>query len=103
MLYGPVSLNSDRHGAVYFSDSNTIRKLATQQIENGFYQPAIVQPFAGTGIAGSSGDEGPAGSAELNDPIAVWLDPSGQVYVGTRGDHKIRRIDTTGTIHAFGR
>ncbi|HEY9855800.1 MAG TPA: hypothetical protein V6D05_08705, partial [Stenomitos sp.] len=40
-----------------------------------------VMPFAGTGTAGFSGDGGPANTAQFNQPRAVAVDASDNVYV----------------------
>ena len=58
--------------------------------------------FAGTGIAGFSGDGGPAASAELYNPIAIALDGAGDLYIADQYNNRIRRVDaTTGVITTF--
>jgi sugar lactone lactonase YvrE len=52
---------------------------------------------AGTGIAGYSGDNGPATAAELQDPEDVVYDSSGNLYIADQGG-AIRRVDSSGTI-----
>jgi NHL repeat len=54
--------------------------------------------FAGTGIAGSSGDGGPATSAALRQPTAVALLADGSVLVADYANHRIRRIAPGGEI-----
>jgi hypothetical protein len=51
-----------------------------------------VHYFAGTGTAGFSGDEGPATSALLNDPLSVAVDSRGNVYIADTGNHAIRMV-----------
>jgi hypothetical protein len=63
-LYAPQGLAQDAAGNLYVADSGNhkirvIRKDGT------------IQTVAGTGVAGSSGDGGPAMSAQLNNPVAV--------------------------------
>ncbi len=50
-------------------------------------------PLVGDGIPGSSGDGGPATSARLASPSAVVRDPSGNLYIADRDNHRVRRVD----------
>ena len=52
----------------------------------------IVNTIAGTGIAGTSGDSGPASLALLNAPMAAVMDKSGNLYVSDTGNGEIRKI-----------
>jgi sugar lactone lactonase YvrE len=59
----------------------------------------IITTVAGDGVAGGSGDGGPATAARLDAPAAVLVDGLGAVLVADTGNHRIRRIDgTTGII-----
>ncbi|HET6252503.1 MAG TPA: T9SS type A sorting domain-containing protein [Puia sp.] len=83
----PSSVFIDKSGRLFFTNGNNV------QTSQGV--------FAGTGTAGSSGDGGPATSAQLNQPYGIFEDPDGNVYIGTRGDNKIRKVATDGTISTF--
>jgi hypothetical protein len=48
--------------------------------------------FAGSGTIGFSGNEGPATSAQLNDPLSVAVDSRGNVYIADTGNHAIRIV-----------
>lgn len=100
IVSGPASVLAGKNGTVYYTDSNTVEVI---QPGTGGASGAggNLQVFAGTGVAGSGGDGGPAASAQLNNPFGLAQDPLGRVYVGTRGDNKIRMIDTAGVIHTF--
>lgn len=53
---------------------------------------------AGTGTSGYSGDGGPATSARVNLPTAICRDFYGNIYVADRFNHRVRKIDLSGTI-----
>lgn len=76
-------------GSVYFVDfSRKIRKVSP----NG-----IITAIAGTGVAGISGDGGPATQAQVDvGPLAFG--PDGSLYIGQRNWGVIRRIWPDGTI-----
>lgn len=79
-------------GSVYITGVNEIKRIT----------PAgQVVPFAGTGIAGSSGDGGLATSAQLNTPLGIAVDSAGRVFISDSGNHRIRMVDTNGVITAF--
>jgi len=50
-----------------------------------------------TGVAGYSGDNGPASSAQLNSPTGVAVDSSGNIYIADDGNMRIREV-SSGTI-----
>jgi DNA-binding beta-propeller fold protein YncE len=54
--------------------------------------------IAGTGLAGASGDDGPAGRARLNRPRGVAVDSRGQIVIADTDNHRIRRVDRFGTV-----
>ena len=54
--------------------------------------------IAGTGVVGFSGDGGSATSAQLSLPHSAVSDAAGNIYIADRGNHRIRRVDTSGTI-----
>jgi streptogramin lyase len=57
-----------------------------------------VSTFAGTGVAGWSGDGGPAVSARINDPYGLVRGPDGALWFCEHNGHRIRRIAPDGTI-----
>ena len=59
----------------------------------------IITTAAGSGKAGYSGDEGRAIDAELNGPMGITVDPSGNLYIADTGNNCIRKVSRkTGTI-----
>ncbi len=83
----------DQAGNLFIPDTgnNRIRKVSP----NG-----TVTTIAGTGVAGFSGDGGPATSAELYLPVAVSPDNQGNLYIAD-GDNRIRKIDANGIITTY--
>jgi sugar lactone lactonase YvrE len=57
-----------------------------------------VATFAGTGVAGFSGDHGPATVAQVDSPAGVAVDAAGNVYISDSGNDRIRKVDVGGTI-----
>src|SRR5579884_222620 len=53
-----------------------------------------ISTYAGStaGTAGSTGDGQTPTNALLNQPVAVALDASGNLYIADSGNHKIRKI-----------
>jgi hypothetical protein len=52
----------------------------------------------GTGTRGYSGDGGLSDEAMLASPYAVAVDQFGNVYITDTGNHRVRRVDPSGTI-----
>src|SRR5689334_1576782 len=54
--------------------------------------------MAGNGVAGYTGDKGPATNAQVANPYGLIRGPDGAVYVCEVDNHVIRRIDRSGII-----
>ena len=61
-------------------------------------QAQIITTIAGTGAAAFGGDGGPASAAILNAPACIALDNIGNLYIADEYNHRVRKIDITGTI-----
>ncbi|MBI4052352.1 MAG: hypothetical protein HY400_07580 [Elusimicrobia bacterium] len=81
----------DAWGNIYIADADnhSIRKVAFS---------GVITTVAGNGIAGYSGDGGPATSASLNDPQGVAVDRSGNIYISDTRNQRIRKVDSFGVI-----
>src|SRR5688500_12146970 len=51
--------------------------------------PGTITTVAGTGLAGFSGDGGPATSARLNSPFGVCAGPGGVLYICDWRNHRV--------------
>jgi trimeric autotransporter adhesin len=91
-LPGVASAVRDAHGNTYIS----VPSLQYIYKVNG---AGTISVYAGTGIAGFSGDGGPATLAKLDNPEGLAIDSSGNLYVADLFNYRVRRIDGgTGTI-----
>jgi len=92
----PLGTAIDAAGNIYIADStnNVIRKVAAGT--------GIITTFAGTGIAGYSGDGKAAITAQLRFPSAVTLDSAGNLYIADTSNSVIRKVTAaTGVITTF--
>lgn len=88
----PMGLAFDASGNLYVADgyNHKIRKISPS---------GVVTTFAGTGSIGSA--NGAALSSTFNYPMSVTVDASGNVYVGDRINHMVRKITPGGTVSTF--
>jgi sugar lactone lactonase YvrE len=85
---------NDTSGNCYFSSINLNRVF---RVNNG-----ILFVVAGSGLAGSSGDGGPAAAASLSGPTFLSLDNSGNLYITDAGNNRVRRMNlSSGVINNF--
>ena len=79
----------DPAGIYYIADcdDNRVRKVT-----NG-----VITTVAGSGNPGFSGDNGPAASAQLNDPWGVAVDSADNLYIADTNNDRIRKV-TNGVI-----
>ncbi len=87
----PSGVAVDGAGVLYIADTGNNR---VRTVDLG----GAIQAFAGTGVAGYSGDEGPAMSALLNNPESIALDNLGHVYIADTWNDRVRRVDGAGMI-----
>ena len=83
-LNEPNSIAVDPAGNLYIADANNSR---IRKVANG-----VITTVAGNGTAGFSGDNGPATSAQLNAPLGVALDSSGNLYIADERNYRIRKV-----------
>ncbi len=90
-LSNPVGVAIDAAGNVYIADEGNSR---VRRVDTG----GKITTFAGNGIAGFSGDNGPATRAQLELPVDVALDAAGNLYIVDLGGYRVRRVGTDGRI-----
>jgi DNA-binding beta-propeller fold protein YncE len=90
-LNNPYSVAIDSSGNLYIADysNSRIRRVSTS---------GIITTFAGTGSAGYSGDGGSATSAQFYGPYGVVIDSSSNLYIADYGNHRVRKVSTSGII-----
>lgn len=59
---------------------------------------SIIKTYAGSDLAGYSGDGGPATNAKCQTPSGIAIDDTGQVYFCDQLANCVRKISTTGII-----
>ena len=85
---------ADVAGNIYVADGSNqqIRKIT----------PAgLVSTFAGASQQQSGSTDGVGVLATFNTPSGICIDAAGNLYVGERGNHKIRKISPTGVVSTF--
>jgi hypothetical protein len=94
-LNNPFGVTADGSGNLFIADklNNKIRRVDAGT--------GVISTIAGTGIASSTGDTSLATLATLNNPSDLIFDSNGNLYIAEQSGHKIRKIDTFGTISLF--
>ncbi len=93
-LSTPISVYIDSKDNVFISDWGNSRLREVDVLGE-------ITTIAGNGIYGYSGDGGPSTAAELNGPMGIYEDASGNIYVADIGNERIRKIDVNGIISTF--
>jgi len=90
----PMGVAVDGAGNIYIADydNHTVRKVDSAT--------GIITTVAGImGESGSSGDNGAASEAQLNNPFDVVVADDGSIYIAESANHAIRKVDAaTGII-----
>ncbi|WP_181902195.1 Ig-like domain-containing protein [Thalassotalea euphylliae] len=105
MIDGLTNISIDEDSALnttfYASDADG--KTLTLRLKDGSPDwltvtdvPSVVTKVAGRGS--TLLDNIPADSARLINPLSIALDSRGNLYIADTGDHRIRRVNSAGTI-----
>ena len=95
-LSAPHEVRFDSKGNILVAerDSHVVRHIDMKT--------QAIKTVAGTGMAGYSGDGGPAIAAQLNQPHSIVLDSSDNVLICDINNNRVRKIDAkTGIISTF--
>jgi poly(3-hydroxybutyrate) depolymerase/sugar lactone lactonase YvrE len=87
----PTGLAIDRTGRLFIADSENHRVRMVDR-------DGMISTAAGTGVAGYSGDNGPAKEAGLNEPWGLAGDASGNLFIADASSHRVRKVAPDGTI-----
>lgn len=77
---------------LYIADKNNHRIRKVDLVSG------IITTFAGMNMAGYSGDGLLATSSKLNNPIAVALDATGNLYIADRNNHRVRSVNASTNV-----
>jgi streptogramin lyase len=89
-FYSPQGIAVDAAGNVFVSDISRIRKISAST--------GIISTVVGSATSGFSGDGGPALSGTLSGPKGIAVDAAGNLFIADTGNHRIRKVDTSGII-----
>ncbi len=84
-LSSPWSVALGAGGELYVADQNNHRVRMVSQA-------GVISTVAGNGVAGFSGEKGPATQAQLNEPAAVVMDVAGNLYIADSGNNRVRKV-----------
>ncbi len=83
-LNDPQGVAVDSAGNLYIADTQNgcIRKVSNN----------VITTLAGNGVVGYSGENGPAASAQLNQPWGVAVDSAGSLYIADEGANLVLKV-----------
>lgn len=92
-IFIACDLKTDAAGNLFISDSGNNR---IRVIRGG-----VMNPIAGSGQTGFSGDGGEASKAEFNAPQKIALAKDGSIFLADRANQRVRKIDAKGLIRTI--
>jgi hypothetical protein len=86
LLSEPFMCAFDRQGHLYVAEATNhcVRRIDKDT--------GVITTVAGTGIAGYSGDGGPATRATFNQPYSLQVDANGDIYIVDRLNAAVRKV-----------
>jgi sugar lactone lactonase YvrE len=81
----PLGLTVDRRGDVFFADENNLRVRKISRLGK-------INTVAGSGISGYNGENLPAVSTNLDDPIAMGVNNAGSLFILDDAQARVRKV-----------
>ncbi|MFN4152172.1 MAG: hypothetical protein ACK4IX_14620, partial [Candidatus Sericytochromatia bacterium] len=97
-LNSPSNMSADLSGNIYIADTGNYRIRRIGTISGNMITGAGIGNIAYTGANTPVGDGGPAGAARIVAPEGVYAHITGNIYIADTGNHRIRKINTSGII-----
>jgi sugar lactone lactonase YvrE len=95
-LNEPYEVRFDVAGNMFFAE---MQNHVVRRVDGKTH---LISTVAGTGVAGFSGDGGPAAKAQFRQPHSIAFDHDGRLLICDIGNHRIRRVDLkTGVIDTW--
>jgi sugar lactone lactonase YvrE len=91
VLVQPEYLTIGNYGELYVPDYFKYKIFEIDSL-------GVLSTFAGTGVAGFSGDGGPATAAKINGVTSLCIDIAGNLYLSDLLNNRIRRVDHSSGI-----
>jgi streptogramin lyase len=95
-LNEPYEVRFDSAGNLFFVErmNHLVRRVDAKS--------GAISTIAGTGVAGFSGDGGPAVNARFNEPHSIGFDSEGDLYICDINNHRVRKVDMkSGLVSTF--
>jgi sugar lactone lactonase YvrE len=90
----PFGVTYDAPGNLYITDiGNCVVRVVNTS--------GIINTYAGNGVCGYGGDNGPATSANLNFPRGLVTDSHGNLYIADTDNFRVRMVNAGGKITTF--
>ena len=94
----PLTTARSASYGIYGEAMNTHEPLNPQPEPVTSKGSAIITRVAGTGVAGDTGDNGPATEAQLNTPTGLEVIPGGGFLFSDSGNNVVRHVSPEGVI-----
>jgi hypothetical protein len=91
----PLGVAFDKSGNVYINDRLNYRIRKVDALTG------IISTVAGNGVAGFSGDGGPATMASISGAPGIACDTFGNLFISDHSNNRIRKVNTAGIISTY--